>query len=185
MENGRLADSAGGESAQVFNAQGQQTALDPFDNATPSGAAGFAGALLSFAAYSGSHEHRLMAGNILGLLPPLATRAPRVAGWLLATAQAALAGPVEAAVAGPDSPLLRELHTALLKSPSPGLVIAVKMDDGAFPAGGEVEVPLLLHRSGAPDGSAQVYLCRDMVCERPLSDVAAVQSRLAAMAAGD
>ncbi len=108
----------------------------------------------------------------------------RVAGWLLATAQAALAGPVEAAVAGPDSPLLRELHTALLKSPSPGLVIAVKMDDGAFPAG-EVEVPLLLHRSGAPDGSAQVYLCRDMVCERPLSDVAAVQSRLAAMAAGD
>ncbi|WP_420180503.1 thioredoxin domain-containing protein [Paenarthrobacter sp. TA1.8] len=182
VENGQLADSAG-ESAQVFNAQGQQTALDPFDNATPSGAAGFAGALLSFAAYSGSHEHRLMAGNILGLLPPLATRAPRVAGWLLATAQAALAGPVEAAVAGSDSPLLRELHTALLKSPSPGLVIAVKMDDGAFPAG-EVEVPLLLNRSGAPDGSAQVYLCRDMVCERPLSDVAAVQSRLAAMAAG-
>ncbi|WP_017198690.1 thioredoxin domain-containing protein [Arthrobacter sp. M2012083] len=188
VENGQLADSAG-ESAQVFNAQGQKAALDPFDNATPSGAAGFAGALLSYAAYSGSHEHRLMAGNILGLLPPLATRAPRVAGWLLATAQAALAGPVEAAVAGPDSPLLRELHSALLKSPSPGLVVAAKLDDwqqddGASPAG-EAEVPLLLHRSGAPDGSAQVYLCRDMVCERPLSDVAAVQSRLASMAAGD
>ena len=36
-----------GESAQVFNAQGQRVGLDPFDNATPSGAAGFAGALLS------------------------------------------------------------------------------------------------------------------------------------------
>ena len=42
-----------------------------------------------------------MAGNILALLPPIAARAPRVAGWLLATAQAALAGPVEAAVVGP------------------------------------------------------------------------------------
>lgn len=182
VENGHLADSAG-ESAQVFNAQGQQAALDPFDNATPSGAAGFAGVLLTYAAYSGSHEHRLMAGNILGLLPPLATRAPRVAGWLLATAQAALAGPVEAAVAGSDSPLRRELHSALLKSPSPGLVVALQADDGGSPAG-EAEVPLLLHRSGAPDGSPQVYLCRDMVCERPLGDVASVQSRLAAMASG-
>ena len=92
VENGQLADSTG-ESAQVFNAQGQRVGLDPFDNATPSGAAGFAGALLSYAAYSGSHGHRLMAGNILGLLPATRHRAPRVAGWLLATAQAALAGP--------------------------------------------------------------------------------------------
>ncbi|WP_200846702.1 thioredoxin domain-containing protein [Arthrobacter sp. 18067] len=182
VEDGRLADSTG-ESAQVFNAQGQHAGLDPFDNATPSGAAGFAGVLLSYAAYSGSHEHRLMAGNILGLLPPLATRAPRVAGWMLATAQAALAGPVEAAVAGLDSPLKRELHSALLTSPSPGLVVAVQTDDGASPAG-VPEVPLLLHSSGAPDGSPQVYLCRGMVCERRLGDVAAVQSRLAAMDSG-
>ncbi|TVU66635.1 thioredoxin domain-containing protein [Paenarthrobacter nitroguajacolicus] len=183
VENGHLADSTG-ESAQVFNAQGQHAALDPFDNATPSGAAGFAGALLSYAAYSGSHEHRLMAGNILGLLPPLATRAPRVAGWLLATAQAGLAGPVEAAVAGPDSPLRRELHRALLMSPSPGLVVALQSDDdGGSPADVD-EVPLLLHRSGAPDGSPQVYLCRDMVCERPLGEVSQVQSRLVGMASG-
>ncbi|MCT9868849.1 thioredoxin domain-containing protein [Paenarthrobacter aurescens] len=183
VDNGQLADSTG-ESAQVFNAQGQHAVLDPFDNAAPSGAAGFAGALLSYAAYSGSHEHRLMAGNILGLLPPLATQAPRVAGWLLATAQAALAGPVEAAVAGPDSPLRSELHGALLTSPSPGLVVALQTDDAGSPAG-DSEVPLLLHRSGTPDGSPQVYLCRDMVCERPLGDVAAVRSRLAAMAMGD
>ncbi|MDR6985878.1 uncharacterized protein YyaL (SSP411 family) [Paenarthrobacter nitroguajacolicus] len=183
VEDGHLADSTG-ESAQVFNAQGQHAALDPFDNATPSGAAGFAGVLLSYAAYSGSHEHRLMAGNILGLLPPLATQAPRVAGWLLATAQAALAGPVEAAVAGPDSPLKRELHRALLTSPSPGLVVALQADDAGSPAG-DHDVPLLLHRSGSPDGSPQVYLCRDMVCERPLGDVAAVLSRLNAMGSGD
>ncbi|WP_311213146.1 MULTISPECIES: thioredoxin domain-containing protein [unclassified Arthrobacter] len=183
VENGQLADSTG-ESAQVFNAQGQHVGLDPFDNATPSGAAGLAGVLLSYAAYSGSHGHRLMAGSILGLLPALAIRAPRVAGWLLATAQAALAGPVEAAVAGPDSPLKRQLHRTLLTSPSPGLVVAVQADDGGVPAR-DPSVPLLLHRAGTPDGFPQVYLCRDMVCERPLGDAAAVRARLAAMGAGD
>ncbi len=182
VEDGHLADSAG-ESAQVFNAQGQRAALDPFDNATPSGAAGFAGVLLTYSAYSGSHAHRLMAGNILGLLPPLATRAPRVAGWLLATAQAAQAGPVEAAVAGPPSRLRQELHSALLKSASPGLVVALQENDAASPAG-EGEVPLLVHRTGALDGSPQVYLCRDMVCERPVGTVAEVQSMLARMTSG-
>ncbi|MFJ5955514.1 thioredoxin domain-containing protein [Paenarthrobacter sp. NPDC092416] len=188
VENGHLADSTG-ESPQVFNAQGQHASLDPFDNATPSGAAGFAGALLSYAAYSGSHPHLAMAGNILGLLPPIATRAPRVAGWLLATAQAALAGPVEAAVAGPDTPLRRELHAALLKSASPGLVVALQVaDDGGSPADasapGRREVPLLLHRTAGVDGSPQVYLCRGMVCDRPLSTVGEVQSRLAHLVAG-
>ncbi|MEV7607009.1 thioredoxin domain-containing protein [Paenarthrobacter sp. NPDC089322] len=180
VENGHLADSAG-ESAQVFNAQGRHASLDPFDNATPSGAAGFAGALLTYSAYSGSHESRLMAGNILGLLPPIASRAPRVAGWLLATAQAALAGPVEAAVAGPDSPLRTELHAALLRSASPGLVVALQgEDDGGLPGKGG-DVPLLLHRSGAPDGGPQVYLCRGMVCKRPVGTLAGMEELLTAM----
>ena len=44
-------------------------------------------------------------------------------------AQAALAGPVEAAVVGPDTPQRAALHRELLLSPSPGLVVA--LDDGA------------------------------------------------------
>ncbi|WP_242701418.1 thioredoxin domain-containing protein [Arthrobacter cavernae] len=194
VAEGRLTDSAG-ESAQVFNAQGQHSGLDPFDGATPGGAAAFAGVLLSYAAYSGSNEHRIMAGNILGLLPPIAARAPRVAGWLLATAQAALAGPVEAAVAGPDGPSRRGLHRALLQSASPGLVVAVQNDDGgaadsggagsAAGTGARRRVPLLANRSAAADGSPQVYLCRAMVCDRPLGTVPELRERLAAMAAGN
>lgn len=188
--DGRLSDSVG-ESAQVFNAQGQHAGLDPFDNAAPSGAAAFAGVLLSYAAYSGSHEHRVMASNILSLLPPIAGRAPRVAGWLLATAQAAVAGPVEAAVSGPAGPRQRELHRALLASPSPGMVVAVQTpetgeeadDDGALPASRvlEPEVPLLEARTAAADGSPQVYLCRGMVCDRPLGSVEELTQHLAAM----
>ena len=123
--DGALRDEAG-ESDQVANAQGGRAPLELFDAATPSGAAAFAGALLSCSALSGSPEHRALAGHILSLLPPLAARAPRAAGWLLATAQAALAGPVEAAVVGPDTPERAALHRELLLSPSPGLVIALQ-----------------------------------------------------------
>ncbi|MEZ2389820.1 thioredoxin domain-containing protein [bacterium RCC_150] len=188
--DGKLSDSVG-ESAQVFNAQGQHPGLDPFDNAAPSGAAAFAGVLLSYSAYSGSHEHRAMASTILSLLPPIASRAPRVAGWLLATAQAAAAGPVEAAVSGPEGPAQQELHRALLASPSPGMVVAVQRseaehqepDDGASrgPMVLEPLVPLLEARPAAADGSPQVYLCRGMVCDRPVGTVEELAERLAAM----
>jgi uncharacterized protein YyaL (SSP411 family) len=165
IDGGRLADSAG-ESDQVVSAQGGTPGLDPFDNATPSGAAAFAGVLLGYAALSGSAEHRIISGNILALVPPLATRAPRVAGWLLATAQAALAGPVEAAVVGPAGPERDALHRALLLSPSPGLVVAAgEADDGGKPA----EVPLLRHRRAGPHGAPLVYVCRGMVCDRPVA----------------
>ena len=173
--DGGLKDAAG-ESAQVTAAQGGRDGLDPFDNATPSGAAALAGALLTHAALSGSAEHRTLAENILALLPPLATRAPRVAGWLLATGQAALAGPVEAAVAGPDTPERAALHRELLLSASPGLVVAVQDDDAVRP------VPLLLGRGAGPGGAPQVFLCRGMVCDSPTDSVEGVRERLARMA---
>lgn len=174
---GALTDTAG-ESAQVLNAQGGNAALDPFDSATPSGAAAFAGALLSHSALTGSADYRSLAGSILELLlPPLAVRAPRAAGWLLATAQAALAGPVEAAVAGPDTPERAALHRELLLSPSPGLVVAVQ------DATRSEAVPLLRGRGPTPGGSPQVFLCRGMVCELPVGSVEGVRERLARMSA--
>jgi len=175
---GALRDTAG-ESAQVFNAQGRRAGIDPFDNATPSGAAAFAGALLTSSALTGSAGHRAMAGNILSLLPPLAVRAPRVAGWLLATAQAALAGPLEAAVVGPDTPERTALHRTLLRSPSPGLVIALQDPSGESDAG---RVPLLRGRESAPDGAPQAYLCRGMVCRLPARSAEALRAQLASMA---
>lgn len=171
--DGILKDAAG-ESTQVTAAQGGRDGMDPFDGATPSGAAALAGALVTHAALSGSSEHRTLAANILSLLvPALAARAPRAAGWLLATAQAALAGPVEAAVTGPDTPERAALHRELLLSASPGLVVAVQ-DDAAAPP-----VPLLRGRGAGPDGAPQVFLCRGMVCDLPAGSVEGVRERLA------
>ncbi len=61
---------------------------DPADNATPSGTFAAAGALLSYAALTGSARHRDAALSALGVLPVLASRYPRAAGWGLAVAEA-------------------------------------------------------------------------------------------------
>ncbi|MDQ0757189.1 thioredoxin domain-containing protein [Arthrobacter sp. B3I4] len=182
--DGTLRDTAG-ESSQVFNAQGRRAGTDPYDDATPSGAAAFAGVLLSYSALSGSAEHRAMAANILALLPPLAVRAPRAAGWLLATAQAALAGPLEAAVAGAATPERAALHRALLLTPSPGLVIAVQdtaAEPGAEATGSASAVVPLLRGRTAADAEPTAYLCRGMVCRLPVRTVAQLREQLASMA---
>ena len=50
---------------------------DAADNATPSGAFAMAGALLSYAALTGSARHREAAEAALGVLPAIAARYPR------------------------------------------------------------------------------------------------------------
>ncbi|MGH3380331.1 MAG: thioredoxin domain-containing protein, partial [Actinoallomurus sp.] len=66
---------------------------DPTDNATPSGQFAAAGALLSYAALTGSARHREAAEAALGVLPVVASRYPRAAGAGLSVAEAWLAGP--------------------------------------------------------------------------------------------
>ena len=148
---------------------------DPADNATPSGTFAAAGALLSYAALTGSARHRDAALAALGSLPVLAERYPRAAGWGLAVAEAVLAGPSEIAVVGPaGDQRTRDLHrTALLAAP-PGAVLALG-DGTAAPA--EATIPLLAGR-GLVDGAPAAYVCRNFTCRLPVTDPAALRSGL-------
>ncbi|HYZ55049.1 MAG TPA: thioredoxin domain-containing protein [Streptosporangiaceae bacterium] len=146
---------------------------DPADNATPSGAFAAAGALLSYSALTGSARHREAALAALGVLPGLAERYPRAAGWGLAVAEALLAGPSEVAIVGPaDDQRTRELHrTALLAAP-PGAVLA--LGDGT-----EAPVPLLAGR-GLVDGGPAAYVCRNFTCRLPVTEPASLRDALTA-----
>src|SRR4051794_16797614 len=73
---------------------------DPSDNASPSGQSALVHALLSYAAITGSGRHRDAAEAALRTVRTLAERVPRFAGWSLAAAEAAVAGPLEVAVIG-------------------------------------------------------------------------------------
>jgi len=180
-----LAEFIGPEGVHDTPADGTDAALaavrrpgDPTDSAYPSGASAAAGALLSYAALTGSARHRAAAELALGAAGSVAARAPQAFGWALAVAAAALDGPREVAVVGgPDDRRRNRLHAVALAATAPGLVISV----GEPGADG---VPLLAER-GLVDGSAAAYVCRNFRCDLPTTDpeVLAVQMRPAVPAA--
>ena len=123
----RFTDGAGGfyDTADDGEALVYRPA-DPADGPTPSGAFAAAGALLSYAALTGSERHREAAMAALGVLPPIATRYPRAAGWGLAVAEAIISGPAEIAVVGPPGDeRTAALHRTALRAAPPGAVIAL------------------------------------------------------------
>jgi len=153
---------------------------DPTDNATPSGRSAAAGALLTFAALTGSSAHREAAERALAGYDALVARAPRFTGWALAVGEAAASGPAEVAVVGPaDDPRTRALYLAAVRDASPGA--AVVAGDPADPASSSV--PLL---AGRPlvDGRPAAYVCRGFVCERPVTDPVGLGDALASTASG-
>jgi uncharacterized protein YyaL (SSP411 family) len=141
---------------------------DPADNATPSGASAVAAALVGYAAYTGSAEHRADAERALRGAAALARQAPRFAGAGLAVAEALLDGPREVAVIGPvDDPNTGALHRVALSGTAPGLVVAL----GEVPDGSAPSSPLLRDR-GTVAGRPAAYVCRGFVCDAPTTEQA-------------
>ncbi|MET8284326.1 MULTISPECIES: thioredoxin domain-containing protein [Streptomyces] len=156
-ESGGLYDTAADAEQLIRRPQ------DPTDNATPSGWSAAAGALLSYAAHTGSEPHRAAAERALGVVKALGPRAPRFVGWGLAVAEALLDGPREVAVVGPaGDAMTRALHRTALLGTAPGAVVAVG-------AAGSDELPLLADRP-LVDGEPAAYVCRNFTCDAPTTD---------------
>lgn len=164
-ESGALYDTASDAEQLIRRPQ------DPTDNATPSGWNAAAGALLSYAAHTGSEPHRAAAERALGVVKALGPRAPRFVGWGLAVAEALLDGPREVAVVGPaDHSMTRALHRTALLGTAPGAVVAVG-------DAGSDELPLLADRP-LVDGEPAAYVCRDFTCDAPTTDPGRLRSAL-------
>jgi hypothetical protein len=157
----RFADGAGGFYDVADDAERLVTRpRDPSDNVEPSGQSSLAGALLTYSALTGSSRHREAAEAALAAAGPLARSAPRFAGWSLAVAEAAVAGPLQVAVVGDDA-VAAELAAVARASTSPGLVVAVGAPDTPG-------VPLLADRPLVRGGAA-AYVCRGFVCDLPVT----------------
>ncbi|MEU1573008.1 thioredoxin domain-containing protein [Streptomyces collinus] len=158
-ESGSLYDTAADAERLIRRPQ------DPTDNAAPSGWSAAAGALLGYAAHTGSEPHRTAAEKALGVVKALGPRVPRFIGWGLAVAEAALDGPREVAVVGPslDDEGTRSLHRTALLGTAPGAVVAVGVPESE-------EFPLL---SGRPlvGGEPAAYVCRNFTCDAPTTEV--------------
>ncbi|MFD9289005.1 thioredoxin domain-containing protein [Streptomyces sp. NPDC060030] len=162
-ENGQLFDTADDAEQLIRRPQ------DPTDNATPAGWTAAAGALLSYAAHTGSEAHRTAAEGALGVVGALGPKAPRFIGWGLAVAEALLDGPREVAVAGP---VTGELHRTALLGRAPGAVVAA----GEGPDAGS-EFPLLVDRPSV-GGEPTAYVCRHFVCDAPTTDPEELAAKL-------
>ncbi|MGN6333508.1 MAG: thioredoxin domain-containing protein [Motilibacteraceae bacterium] len=163
----RFADGGGGFYDTADDAESLvRRPQDPTDGVTPSGQSAAAGALLSYAALTGSERHRAAAESALGVAALLARQAPRHAGWALAVAEALVDGPREVAVVGPAAdPRTALLHRTALLGTAPGAVVSVGEPD----VSGASVVPLLADRpllAGAP----AAYVCRRFVCQRPVTE---------------
>jgi uncharacterized protein YyaL (SSP411 family) len=146
---------------------------DPTDNATPSGAFAAADALLSYGALTGEARYRAAAAAALRVLPPIAGRYPRAAGFGLSVAEALLSGPAEIAIVGPgEDPRTADLLRVALHGAPPGAVFAL----GSGSAGGDV-VPLLAGRPLVSGGPA-AYVCRGFTCLAPVTTTGALREAL-------
>ncbi|MCW2794911.1 thioredoxin domain-containing protein [Nocardioides sp.] len=141
---------------------------DPGDNASPSGLSSVVHALTTYHALSGLGRYRDAAEQAVATVSTLAERAPRFAGWSLAAAEAMLVGPLEIAVVGAPGPDRDALEVAARRKPGAVVVVA-----GA----GGTGIPLLDGRTEV-DGSPAAYVCRGMVCERPVTDVADLEASM-------
>ncbi|MFJ2290169.1 thioredoxin domain-containing protein [Streptomyces sp. NPDC087894] len=163
-----------GEDGQLFDTADDAERLirrpqDPTDSATPAGWTAAAGALLSYAAHTGSEAHRTAAERALGIVGALGPKAPRFIGWGLAVAEALLDGPREVAVAGPVG---GELHRTALLGRAPGAVVAAGEEADAG-----TEFPLLVDRPLA-GGEPTAYVCRHFVCDAPTTDAGELAAKL-------
>jgi uncharacterized protein YyaL (SSP411 family) len=134
---------------------------DPTDNASPSGASSLITALVAYSALTESLVHREIAEAALATVSQIGTQQPRFLGWALGAAEALASGPLQVAVVGErgHGPLTEAAWRA-----RPGGAVVTSGDPDAS------GVPLLADRM-LVDGQPAAYVCRAMVCQRPVTTV--------------
>ncbi len=174
----RFADPEGGWFQTASDAEALVSRpKDLMDNAQPSGNAVMAEVCLVLAGLSGDLAWRRRGEAALRILQPTAAQAPTGAGWALRLFEALAAGPREVAVIGSDGPQRDALVATARAHTLPGtLIVAAEEDHGD-------RVPLLAGR-GMRDGAPTAYVCRELVCDRPVTDPQDLAAQLRSAEAG-
>jgi uncharacterized protein YyaL (SSP411 family) len=148
---------------------------DTQDNATPSGNALAALALLQLSAYSGNGEWRSMAEEMIGQMVAMAVRYPTSFGQWLSALDFAV-GPVhEVAILGNmASPQFQDLRDTLWSGYRPRLVAALSQ----FPS--QAESPQLLADRHLLNHQPTAYVCQNFTCQLPVSTSEDLSAQLSA-----
>jgi uncharacterized protein YyaL (SSP411 family) len=143
------------------------------DNATPSGSAMAVTALFKLAGFTNNLCYVDVAYQALASVQPMMAQYPLGFGqWLQALAYA-LSKPREIAIIGdPEATGTQALLSVVRSEYRPFQVVALGLPDVNLPA-----VPLLQDR-GLVNGQPAAYVCRDFVCQAPLTEPRGLQAQL-------
>ena len=145
---------------------------ETWDNATPSGGSVMVELCWRLAGLTGDLRWRGYAEQaLLGVQEPARTMATGY-GWLLRQAEGIVAGARELVIVGPPGPERDALVATARETVRPGMQLLIVDDDHGD------RVPVLAGRSSI-DGRPAAYLCREMVCDRPVVEPDALATLLA------
>jgi uncharacterized protein len=146
---------------------------DPQDNATPSGNALAAQALLKLAAFTNKEEYQASAEGCLRLVRPVAVQYPSACGAWLSAADFALASVRQVALIGELSdPRTRVMLAPIRATYRPNLVLA------ASPLPPIQGSPALLENRPMQAGMPTAYVCTGFVCNLPVTQPDQLESQL-------
>jgi uncharacterized protein len=149
-----------------------QRPKDVQDNATPSGNAMAALVLLTLSLYTGDARYSSVAEEMIAGMSPYMARYPTGFAQWLCDAALLLGEPHEIAIAGePGTAETDALIDVVFGGYRPHQVVAAGRDDATV-------VPLLRGREPL-DGQATAYVCRQFVCQLPVTEPEALQVQLA------
>ncbi len=150
------------------------------DNATPSGGAMLARQLLRLAAWTGESGYQDAAVSALRLLVEALRAYPQAFGEALNAVDMLVAGMQEVAIVGePEAEQCAALVRELRSRWRPNSVSALTKPA----ANQESDVPLLRGRTMLA-GQATAHVCRNFVCQLPVTGVAALRAQLEDVEAG-
>ncbi|HEX2621925.1 MAG TPA: thioredoxin domain-containing protein, partial [Phototrophicaceae bacterium] len=166
---GGFFDTSGDHEALIVRPRSVQ------DNAVPSGSGKMTQVLVKLAAYTGDARYDEAARGTLRLLTNAIRQYPQVFGESAGAMELLVSGVREVAVVGDASqPATRELLDAIIKPYRPNTITALSTGN----VEGDHVIPLLSYRTMR--GSAPtVYVCRNFVCQMPVTGVDQVRDLLA------
>jgi len=143
------------------------------DNATPSGNALAAGALLQLSAFDEQGEWRTQAEAMIGMMQDLMVRHPTAFGFWLQDLDFAI-GPVQQiAIIGPDESAERQaMLDHIWQTYRPRVVTVVSSTAAVEEApNGSQGIPGLLHDRGLLNNRPTAYVCEGFTCKLPVNEL--------------
>ena len=154
---------------------------DVFDNATPCGSSVAADVLLRMALLTGDDNYRTVATSALRSLGPMLSQYAGGMGRWLAALDFHLGQPKEIALIGDlNSDAAQELLEEVYFRYMPNRVLAAS--EQGDPAGSH-PIPLLRHKT-LVDGQPAAYVCRNYVCQLPVTTPTTLATQLASQESG-